>query len=251
VAQLAVVGLGCWIASLFIPKTGVGAPGLKINPNVLASTWGILVELRRDSRQWVGAAAVSWFWLVGAVALSLAPVVIKARIGAGIEVETAINLFFAIGIAAGSLMAAVLAHGRIILYPAPYLLLALAAILIDLGLTAAHLPQATTEIGLVAFFESAVGLHLIADILALSAVSGLFVVPIFAAVQAWAGVDRRARVVGAVNTLNAFYIVGGTIVTTLLLKVVGLDEAVVLTILGVSNILAAGYFYWRLPKSFA
>jgi acyl-[acyl-carrier-protein]-phospholipid O-acyltransferase/long-chain-fatty-acid--[acyl-carrier-protein] ligase len=250
VLQLAVVGLGCWIASLFIPKTGVGAPGLQVNPNVFASTREILVELKRDSRQWVGAIAVSWFWLVGAVSLSLVPVVIKARIGAGIEVETAINLFFAIGIAVGSLLAAIIARGRIILAPAPYLLLAIAAALIDLGLTTGAVPQATSEIGLVAFFGSAVGLHLIADILALSAASGLFVVPIFAAVQAWAGFDRRARVIGAVNTLNSIYIVAGSLATTLLLKFAGLDEAVALTLLGLTNIPAAGYFFWRLPKQF-
>jgi acyl-[acyl-carrier-protein]-phospholipid O-acyltransferase/long-chain-fatty-acid--[acyl-carrier-protein] ligase len=107
VLQLAVVGLACWVAACFIRGTRTGAPGLKINPNILASTRDILRELKRDSRQWVGAAGVSWFWLVGAVALSLAPVVVKSRIGGGVEVETAINLFFAIGIAVGSLLAAI------------------------------------------------------------------------------------------------------------------------------------------------
>jgi acyl-[acyl-carrier-protein]-phospholipid O-acyltransferase/long-chain-fatty-acid--[acyl-carrier-protein] ligase len=191
---------------------------------------------------------VSWFWLVGAVTLSLVPVVIKSRIGAGIEVETAINLFFAIGIAGGSLLAAVIAHGRINLAPAPYLLLAMAATLIDLGWTTGALPQTTAELGLVDFFASAVGLHIAADILALSAVSGLFVVPIFAAVQAWAGVDRRARVIGAVNTLNAIYMVSGSLATTLLLKLAGLTEPAALAMLGLLNILAALYFFWRLPK---
>ena len=248
VLQLAIVGLGCWIASLFIPGTGVGAPGLKVNPNLFASTRDILRELKRDDRQWVGGAAVSWFWLIGAVTLSLVPVVIKSRVGAGIEVETAINLFFAIGIAAGSLLAAIIAHGRIQLAPAPFLLLAMAAVLVDLGLTTGALPQAASEIGLLDFFSSAVGLHVLADILALSAAAGLFVVPIFAAVQAWAGEDRRARVVGAVNTLNSIYMVVGSLATTLLLKLAGLSEPAVLTLLGLISVLAAAYLFWRLPK---
>jgi acyl-[acyl-carrier-protein]-phospholipid O-acyltransferase/long-chain-fatty-acid--[acyl-carrier-protein] ligase len=248
VLQLAVVGVGCWIASLFIPASGVGAPGLKVNPNLIASTRDILRELRRDNRQWAGGAAVSWFWLVGAVTLSLAPVIIKSRIGAGIEVETAINLFFAIGIAIGSLLAAMLAHGRIWLAPAPFFLLVMAAFTIDLGLTAGALPQAASEVGLADFFTSAVGVHIVVDILGLSVAAGLFVVPIFAAVQAWAGEDRRARVVGAVNTLNAFYMVAGSLATTLLLKVAGLSEPAVLTILGCANILAAIYVFMRLPR---
>ncbi len=57
--------------------------------------------------------------MVGAITLSLVPVIIKSRIGGGVEVETAINLFFAIGIAVGSLLAAALAHGRIELAPTP------------------------------------------------------------------------------------------------------------------------------------
>src|SRR5580692_5775994 len=224
VLQLVLVGLACWGASLFIPKTGVGAPGLKVNPNLFASTRDILRELKNDDRQWVGAAAVSWFWLIGAVTLSIVPVVVKSRIGAGVEVETAINLFFAIGIAIGSLLAAIIAHGRIKLAPAPFLLLAMAGILVDLGLATGALPNTTSEVSLVDFFTSAIGMHLVFDILALSAASGLFVVPIFAAVQAWAGEDRRARVVGAVNTLNAIYMVAGSLATTLLLKLAGLSE---------------------------
>jgi acyl-[acyl-carrier-protein]-phospholipid O-acyltransferase / long-chain-fatty-acid--[acyl-carrier-protein] ligase len=248
VLQLALVGIGCWVASLFIPATVVGAPGLRVNPNILASTRDILRELKRDDRQWVGGAAVSWFWLVGAVTLSLVPVIIKARIGAGIEVETAINLFFAIGIAAGSLLAAAFAHGRIRLAPAPYLLLVIAAALIDLGLNSGALAQTEAQLGLAEFFGSRAGLRVIFDIVILSAASGLFVVPIFAAVQAWAGADRRARVIGAVNTLNAVYIVAGSLATTLLLKLGGLSEPTVLTLLGLANILAALYLFWRLPR---
>lgn len=248
VLQMSVIGLACWGAACFIPPTGIGAPGLRVNPNPFASTRDILRELKRDDRQWVGGEAVSWFWLVGAVTLSLVPVIIKSRIGAGIEVETAINLFFAVGIAFGSLLAAVIAHGRIRLAPAPFLLLALAAVLIDLGLATGALPQASAEIGLYDFFTSAVGLHVLVDILVLSALSGLFVVPVFAAVQAWAGVEQRARVIGAVNTLNSVYIVAGSLGTTLLLKLAGLSESAVLTLLGLATIAAAAYLFWRLPK---
>ncbi len=134
VAQLVVVAAACYGASLFIPATGIGAPNLKVDFNLWTATRSILRELRADDRQWVGAIAVSWFWMVGAITLSLVPVIIKSRIGGGVEVETAINLFFAIGIAAGSLLAAVLSHGRIQLAPAPFLLLIMAALAIDLGL---------------------------------------------------------------------------------------------------------------------
>jgi acyl-[acyl-carrier-protein]-phospholipid O-acyltransferase / long-chain-fatty-acid--[acyl-carrier-protein] ligase len=251
VAQLVVVALACWGASLLIPSTRKGAPDLKPNPNLLGSTREILRELKRDDRQWTGAAAVSWFWLVGAVALSLIPVAIKSRIGAGIGVETAINALFAVGIGIGSILAAVIARGRFLLKPAPYLLIVLAALFVDVGLTTGALPEATSQVDLEAFFTSARGLHVALAVMAISAVAGLFVVPIFAAVQAWAGEDRRARVIGAVNTLNSIYIVVGSLATSVLLKFAGFNEPQALVALGVFNIFAAVYVYFRLPKTFA
>jgi hypothetical protein len=156
--------------------------------------------------------------MVGAITLSLVPVIIKARIGGGVEVETAITLVFAVGVAAGSMLAAVLSHGRIELAPAPFLLLIMGVFAIDLGAVTAALAPTSETIGLMQFFADAAGRRIVFDVLAYSCAAGLFVVPIFAAVQSWAGEDRRARVVGAVNTLSAIFMVVGSLATTLLLK---------------------------------
>src|SRR5262249_41561453 len=61
----------CWVASLFIPRTGEGAPHLKINPNIAASTISLVKYIRADRRLWWGALVTSWFWLVGIVVLSM------------------------------------------------------------------------------------------------------------------------------------------------------------------------------------
>jgi acyl-[acyl-carrier-protein]-phospholipid O-acyltransferase / long-chain-fatty-acid--[acyl-carrier-protein] ligase len=251
VAQLVVIAAACYAASLFIPATGVGAPNLKVDFNLWRATRVILRELRADDRQWVGAIAVSWFWTVGAITLSVVPVIVKSRIGGGVDVETAINLFFAVGIAAGSLLAAALAQGRIELAPAPFLLLIMAGLAIDLGLHTAAMAQASGEVGLLAFFTGGEGLRIAIEVLAYSCAAGLFVVPIFAAVQSWASEDRRARVIGAVNTLNSVYMVAGSLATTLLLKLTGLSESMALVLVGIANIAAAVYFFRRLPADYS
>jgi acyl-[acyl-carrier-protein]-phospholipid O-acyltransferase / long-chain-fatty-acid--[acyl-carrier-protein] ligase len=251
VAQLMLIAFASYGSARFIPPTGVGAPGLKVHKNVFASTWTVIREVRADDRQWVGAIGTSWFWMVGAVTLSLVPVIIKQRIGGGVEVEIAINLFFAVGIAAGSLGAALLSHGRIELAPAPFLLLAVAALAVDMGLSTAAMPIASGEVPLGQFFMSAAGLRIALEIFVYSAAAGLFVVPIFAAVQAWAGEDRRARVVGAVNALNYIWMVGGSLAIMVLLQVFRLSEPMALTVLGFSNIAAAIYFFRRLPANIA
>jgi acyl-[acyl-carrier-protein]-phospholipid O-acyltransferase/long-chain-fatty-acid--[acyl-carrier-protein] ligase len=250
VTQLMVVALACYGSARFIPPTGVGAPGLKVHANVIASTWRIIGEARADDRQWVAALATGWFWTVGIVTLSLVPVIIKSRIGGGIDVEIAINLIFAVGVAAGSLGAAVLSCGRIELAPAPFLLLVMAALAIDLGLATNAMAPASREVPLGGFFTSPFGLRIAFELFLYTAAGGLFVVPIFAAIQAWAGEERRARVIGAVNALNYLMMVAGSLVTMILLQVRGLTEPIALVILGVANVAAALYFFRRLPANF-
>ena len=55
----------------------------------LVSTAGLLKFLREDPRLWWGALVTSWFWLVGAVALSLMPPLVKNVLGGNEDVVTA------------------------------------------------------------------------------------------------------------------------------------------------------------------
>ncbi|MDB5642552.1 MAG: Major facilitator superfamily 1 [Hyphomicrobiales bacterium] len=244
--QLMVIAALCYGASLFIPATSAGAPGLRPDRNIFRSTWRCVAELKLDPRIWTGAQAVSWFWLVGAVSLSLVPVLIKQRIGGGIAVETAVNAMFAIGIAVGSLLAAIIAHGRIWLTPTPIAALAMAGFLIDLGLATSGLTRTTASVSLFEFFESGAGLRIAIDVTGLAAAAGLFVVPAFAAVQAWAKEARRARVIAGVNIVSSLYMVGATLVTALLQSAfVGLSEPQLLILLGLLNLGASLYFWTK------
>jgi len=251
IAQLVVFAAACYAASLYIPPTGVGAPGLKIDFNLWTATRSVLAELRANDRQWVCALAVSWFWTIGAIALSLIPAIVKSQIGGGVEVETATTLFFAVGVGAGSLLAATLSRGRIQLAPAPFLLLIVGALSVHLGWRASELPTATATVGLVQFFSGAEGQRVAVEVIALACAAGLFVVPIFAAVQMGASEDRRARVIGAVNLLSAIGMTGGALIVALLLKLTGLGESAALVLLGFANFAAAVYLFRRLPANFA
>src|ERR1700677_576971 len=109
--------VACWIASRFIPPTGEGAPHLKINRNIFASTGTLIKYVRAEPRLWWGALVASWFWLVGAVVLSLLPTLVTSRIGGTEGVVTVFLTIFSVAVAVGSGLAAWLAHGRIILLP--------------------------------------------------------------------------------------------------------------------------------------
>lgn len=250
-AQMMALALACWLTSLGIPAAPSCESNLRIKANVFASTKNLLVHLHMDRRIWAGGLAVSWFWMTGALALSLVPVMIKQRLGAGLDVETAISAIFAIGIGLGSFLAALIGGGRILMGQIPLAGLAMAFCLIDLGFASLDLRSDGAELTLYSLAINPLALRLAFDIGGLAIAGGMFVVPAFAAVQAWSKENRRARNVAGVNILNSIFIVGGTLIAASLQgPVLDLTESSLLIGLGVWNIAAALTFYIILPKRF-
>ncbi|HEY5225900.1 MAG TPA: MFS transporter [Methylovirgula sp.] len=250
VVQLMTIALACFTASCFIPATKIAASGLAIEPNIFASTAALLADLRRRPFVWRAGLAMSWFWVTGAVALSLVPIIVRNAIGGGIEVEAAISALFAIGIGAGSLAAAGLAQGRIMLKPVSIAALGMAFFLIEIGFATHGLVAAPNhEVGLAAFFSSFTGLRIGFDVMGLAAAGGFYVVPLFAAIQAEAPPDRRTRIIAAINSLTAIFMVGGTLATAVLQSRFGVSEPVLLIALGITNIGASAYVRLRIGAS--
>ena len=113
-------------------------------------------------------------------------------------------------------MAAWLAAGRIILLPTVLGAVLLGMFSFDLGFATWGLVPAAEGQGIADVFGSLRGFRIGVDLAGLAIAGGLFIVPVFAAVQAWAGIDRRARVVAGVNVLNAAAMALSTLVIALL-----------------------------------
>jgi acyl-[acyl-carrier-protein]-phospholipid O-acyltransferase/long-chain-fatty-acid--[acyl-carrier-protein] ligase len=206
----------CWVSSLMIPNAGEGAPTLAVQWNIVSSTANLLKHLWADSRLRWGGVVTSWFWLVGAVVLSLLLPLVKNVLNATEGVGTLFLAIFAIAIAVGSGLAAWLSAGRIVLLPTVVGAVLLGLFALDLGAATYSLAPATMPMGVAATLASPRGLHIAIDLAGLAISGGLFIVPSFAAVQAWAGVDHRARVVAACNVLNAGFMTLGTVLVGLL-----------------------------------
>jgi acyl-[acyl-carrier-protein]-phospholipid O-acyltransferase/long-chain-fatty-acid--[acyl-carrier-protein] ligase len=240
--------LACWVSALLIPATGEGAPQLKIEVNIAASTVAMMRHLHADSRLWWGALVVSWFWLVGIVVLSLLPPLIKTLIGGNEETITAYLALFSIAVGIGSGLAAAIARGRIVLGPTLAGAVLLGAFALDLGFATLGAIPATTPQGPAVVLASTLGLRAAIDLCGLAIAGGLFIVPAFAAVQAWSGADRRARTIAAVNILNAAFMTGATILVALMQKL-GATVPALFLLIGAAT-LAVAFAIWRtMPKT--
>jgi len=243
-----VFAVASWATSVLIPRTNEGAPHLIINRNILTSTFASLRHLRTDPRLWWGAMVVSWFWLVGIVMLSLLPPLVKFNLGGTEEVVTIFLAGFAIAIALGSGLAAWLCAGRIILSPTLLGVIVMGLFAIDLGWSSSSAGIVTFSRGIGDVFASIDGIRVFVDLAGLAIGGGLFIVPAFSAVQAWAGADRRARVVAAVNVLNSAFMVVGALIIALLQKL-GFGTPILCMIIGVANLAVAVAIYITMPAN--
>ena len=143
-----------------------------------------------DRRIWRGSLIISWFWTIGAVLLALLPTLVKNTLGGDESVVVIYLACFSVGIAIGSLLASVIAGGRIILLPTP-----VAAILMDSSCSTSRFvtiaaclpPQAVT---IAACLTTACAIPVRIDFIGVAIAAGLFIVPIFAAV---AVMERTGR----------------------------------------------------------
>ncbi|TNC11435.1 acyl-[ACP]--phospholipid O-acyltransferase [Methylobacterium terricola] len=238
----------CWLSSLLIPKTGEAAPYLQVNRNVLRSTGNLMRDLYEDTRLWRTGLITSWFWLVGAVVLALLPALVKGTFGGDETVVTALLAMFSVGVALGSGLASWLCAGRIVMLPTPVAALVMGLVSLDLAHVAATSVPPPSAIGALDFLGSWRGVRIALDFVLLAAAAGLFIVPSFAALQAWTPKERRARVIAASNVLAAALIVLGAVGLALLQKA-GLSSAGQFLIVGLANLAAGIAILAVLPTS--
>ncbi len=233
----------CWIAALLIPATGEGAPHLRIASNIAASTVAMLRYLRADARLWWGAMVTSWFWLVGIVALSLLPPLVKTLVGGNEDTLTVYLGIFSVAVGVGSGLAAVIARGRIVLKTTLIGAILLGGFALDLGVATFGIAPPGTLQGPAVVLSSGFGLRVAIDLCGLAIAGGLFIVPAFAAVQAWSDSGHRARTIAAVNVLNAAFMTGATIAVAIMQKF-GVTVPALFSLIGVATF-AVAFAIWR------
>ena len=246
---VSVVGLAalCWATARMIPKTGPAAPDLTITKNPLMSTLALLRDLHAEQRLWIGGLITSWFWLVGLIALSLLPVLLKDVFGGSEPLVTAGLVVFTLGIALGSYLAAMASKNRpnLALVPVGALLMGLFSL--DLAWAASGIVRSETPLDLEAFLATVSGWRVLADLFGLAIAGGLFIVPSFSAVQAWAPGDKKARVIAACNILSAAFMTAGSLAMAAL-QGSGFGLGTLYLILGVLNLVVMGLVMYAWGK---
>ncbi|MEM6383064.1 MAG: acyl-[ACP]--phospholipid O-acyltransferase [Pseudomonadota bacterium] len=192
----------CYLASRAIPATAVGDQNLSINPNIFASTWRILTDLRLDRRIARTALFNAWFWTVGAAVLALLPIIVKDVLMGDEAAVTYFLTVFAIGVGLGSAAAAWLNAGRVVLLPAVIGTALMGVFCFDL-FTVLSSVNVSNAPNLLTFVGQQDVIRVSFSMAGLAFAGAMLVVPAFSALQTWARPERRARTVAGANALSA------------------------------------------------
>ncbi len=212
---LSVASLG-YASACRIPPAPPTDPALTLDWRLDRATFALLRDCLHTRGITVLLIAVSWFWFLGATCLSLVPTYGKTLLGADENAVTLLNTAFTLGIGAGSLVCDRLAKRQVelgLMLPAGFALLMVMA---WIGLRGSPVPASALAAG--DLLRSPDARMFFLALIGLGAAGAVYVVPLNAALQARAEPRTRARVIAGLNVLNAAFMVGSALYTTLLLR---------------------------------
>jgi acyl-[acyl-carrier-protein]-phospholipid O-acyltransferase / long-chain-fatty-acid--[acyl-carrier-protein] ligase len=236
-----IMALAGLVAAWRIPEAAPEQPGLKADWNLIAATWGVMKQARRNKPVWQALLALSWFWTLGAILIAQFPVIGKDVIQGGSGVVTLLLTMFALGIGFGSVLCARVLKGEVTVRYVPFAALGISIFAWDfaaqcpsLALHAASFPPDGRMTALLGTF---VLWRVLVDLVLLAVCGGLFSVPLYATIQERSSPGTRSRMIGANNIANALLIVVGSLIMTAMVRA-GMSAPRIIAISAWANLLA-------------
>lgn len=246
VVAIALVG---YLASRGIPSTAAGLPKLKLDWNVLRQSVRImqlgLAQERAVSRAMVGN---SWFWFLGATYLTQIPAFAKELLQGDEGVVTLILALFSIGIALGSMLCERLSGHRVEIGLVPLGAMGLTLFGVLLWWQSGGLPAVAESRDWLALLNEPEAWWVLLAVLGLGTFGGLYIVPLYALIQARTARHERSRVVAANNILNALFMVISAVFAILVLTVLGLSIPQLFLAVSLLNVLVTGWIFYSVPE---
>lgn len=241
------VAVAGYVAARQVPALAPVSPSLRVDLGWFRPTWQLVRIGRQNLAVLHSILGISWFWLLGAVVLSILPELVRSHWGGGASVVTLALGAFSVGVGLGALLCEKLSFEQIELGLVPFGALGLTVFLALLGVVSGPLAEQAGVLGVAAFLGQSRGIWAISAVVLLAVAGGVFTVPLYTLLQGRSEPSTRARVVAANNVLNAVFMVVGSGLLALLSSL-GMTTPQVLLLLAVMNVGVAVYTYSVVPE---
>lgn len=249
VMLVAILGL---MGAKNIPHTPATQPNLTVNWNIITTSWQTIQFLYGFPLLFFIILGNSWFWFYGATFLTQVPEFSKTILH-GNEVVVIFMLgLFSVGVSIGSLLCKQFTKNQVSLKLLPFGIAGLSVFAIDLFLSLRGIDNiqlsAENLLGISELLAVDGSVRVFMDLFFLGFSGGIYIVPLYAYMQAYAPKSHRARVIGANNIFNAIFMVTSAIVAIMALSELSLSLPQLFLITGVLNLIFGGFLYLKLHK---
>ncbi len=237
-----------FIAAFFMPEVK-SQEKLKISFNIFSQSYQIINQAKKNRRIFLSIIGISWFWFVGATFLAQFPNFAKNILFGNNEIVTLLLTIFSIGIATGSLICNRLLKGHISAIYAPISLIFISIFTIDLYFSSSSLLfLGENLVGFADFIKYGQNLRILADIALIAVASGIYIVPLYATIQAESKDENRARIIAALNIFDSGFMASSALFTVILLNF-NLNISQIFLIVAFVNFIVAIYVCKLLPDA--
>ncbi len=241
VVVMAVLG---YLAARKVPQTAAAAGDLRLSLRPVRETWHLMVLAAERRQVLLAVLAISWFWFLGAAYLTQFPNFARTNLWGDETVVTLLLALFTIGISVGSMLCERLTGHRVSLRLVPWGALGLSLLGVDLYFSVPEAPVPSTWLTML---TDPVYLRVLVDLMGIGIAGGLFIVPLYAYIQHETPFGKRARLIAALNVINALFMVVSALVAMVLLGVLDFTIPEFLLSLSLANLLVVASA-WRLAR---
>ncbi|HCA10352.1 MAG TPA: MFS transporter, partial [Marinobacter adhaerens] len=236
-----------YLAARQVPVTESDGSGVNVRFRPVLETWKLMALAAERRQVLLAVLTISWFWFLGAAYLTQFPNFARTNLLGDETVVTLLLAMFTIGISIGSMMCERLTKHRITLSPVPWGALGLSLFGIDLYFAVPDDPMASTWWTLL---TDPVYLRVLMDLVGIGICGGLFIVPLYAFIQHETPRTKRARIIAALNVINALFMVVSALAGIVVLGVLEVSIPGFFLLLSLLNGLVL-LVVWRLRRKTA
>ena len=245
---LLIASLGL-LASKFIPSMPAVQPNMKIDWNIWRTSMDTIKYLYSLPLLFFIIIGNSWFWFYGATFLTQTPEFSKVILNGNESVVIFLLTLFSVGVAIGSLLCKTLTKNQVSFRLLPFGIAGLSLFAIDLYFSLSGLNIGSNTLLGISELSSVNGSwRVFADLFLLGFSGGIYIVPLYAAMQAYSPVTHGARVIGANNIFNAIFMVTSAIFSIVILNLLQLSLPQLFLVTGLLNIMFGIFLYSKLKR---
>jgi acyl-[acyl-carrier-protein]-phospholipid O-acyltransferase / long-chain-fatty-acid--[acyl-carrier-protein] ligase len=246
---IVMVAVAAWTISRRIPPTSPAAAPSQARWRLAATTYRVIRQIAGEPVPFRLTLGISWFWLAGAIYLSQFPSYVRFILGAEEAVVTLFLTLFSVGIALGSLLCNRFLGGKLSARSVPWGACGIGLFSIDFWLASPAAAGAGELVGLGAFLGNPAHWRILADLVGIAASGGVFVVPLYALLQARTEREHRARAIAANNIINSAAMVISSLATIALIAL-GVSVPGLFLLTGGAT-LGVALLFWRILPAFS